>query len=352
MDSMAGENGNVVRYRIILAFCFFIHIFYLILFGCVEVKELVIFNSISSTMYLVCLIIARNNRITLLLIFLISVEIMSHSVICSICLGFEYQFGLYALAIIPVTYFMNFLDPAVEHPVIFSSVLSLINLVTLIGSLDTSAAYEPRYVFPMKFAASIARLNLIFSAIILISFAVMFLSKINYDINLMRESNEKLNFLAYYDQLTGLRNRNHIREDLEQYSVSTDPYCVILGDIDDFKHINDTFGHTAGDDVLKSISEIIRKDVGERGIVCRWGGEEILIVVKGETDFCIGLNMKILNDIRSTTVLSGKNRINVTMTFGLCDYADATNIEKLISLADKRLYIGKNSGKNRIVTKN
>lgn len=349
-NKMSSDEGNAVRYRIIVAFCFVIHSFYAILFGCVGVTELMIFNIVSSAMYFVCLIIAKNSRITILIIFLLSAEIMSHSLVCSIYLGFSYQFGLYSLAIIPVTYFMTFLDPAFKHPVMLSSVLAVINLLILIGSLDMTSTYDAKYSFPMKFSAAISRINVIFSCIILVSFAIMFMGKINYDLKLMKENNDKLNFLAYYDQLTGLRNRNHIRDVFEQYSKSTDPYCVILGDIDDFKHVNDTFGHTAGDDVLKKVSEIIKKDVGDKGIVCRWGGEEILIIVKGNTEECIDLNMHILNDIRKSTVETGQRRISVTMTFGLCDYSDAMDIEKLISLADKRLYIGKKNGKNQIVT--
>lgn len=178
----------------------------------------------------------------------------------------------------------------------------------------------------------------------------MFIGKINFDMSKLKSQNDALDFLANYDQLTGLRNRNHIYEIFESYIKSTEPYCVILGDIDDFKHVNDTFGHSAGDEVLKKVSSIIRTNVGDKGEVCRWGGEEILILLKGTPEECIEINDRILREIRRTTVESGNYKINVTMTFGLCDYGDAMDIEKLISLADKRLYIGKKSGKNTIVS--
>ena len=347
---ISGEEGNAMRYRFIYALCFITHAFYAILFYCVGVNELMYFNIGSTVMYLTGLIAVGNNHLTLLWITLLSVEITAHTLLCSIFVGIGYQFSLFSLAIIPVVYFMMYLDPAIKHALVLGSFFALLNVVAMIGVLDISACTEPKYVFPIKFAASIARFNLILAVLILIFFSVIFIGKINFDLNILKDRNEILDRLANYDQLTGLRNRNHIHEIFDLYVRSTDPYCVILGDIDDFKHVNDTFGHSAGDEVLKTVSAIISDTVGDKGVVCRWGGEEILILIKGSTDECIAVNEDILRKIRGTEVRSGNYRIKVTMTFGLCDYSSSMNIEKLISLADKRLYIGKTNGKNRIVT--
>ena len=339
-----------MRYRLIYAFCFIVHAFYAILFTCVGVTELMSFNIGSSLMYLTGLIAVRNNRLTILWISLLAAEIMAHTLLCAVYVGNDFQFSLFSLAIIPVIYFMMFLDPAVKHSLVFASILAFINVVAMIGSMDISACIKPVHVFPVKFSASISRFNLIVAVLILIFFSVIFIGKISYDLKVLKERNDNLDRLANYDQLTGLRNRNHIREIFELYIKSTDPYCVILGDIDDFKHVNDTFGHSAGDEVLRTVSAIISETVGDKGVVCRWGGEEILILIKGTTDNGISVNEDILTKIRNATIISGKYKIKVTMTFGLCDYGDAMNIEKLISLADKRLYIGKKNGKNQIVT--
>ena len=348
---MSSDEGNAMRYRIIYSFCFVIHTFYSILFTVTEVTELMYFNIASSVMYLAGILLLRNDKFTILWMMLISGEIMAHGLMCSIFLGYEYQFSLLSLSIVPVTYFMSYLDPAITHPIILSSALAVINVSVMIGSMDMSTVFAPIYSgFPDQFVASVGRLNLVLSVIIFISFSVMFIGKINYDLKALKQQNDALDHLANYDQLTGLRNRNHIRDIFEQYIESTEPYCVILGDIDNFKSVNDTYGHSAGDEVLKTVSAIIKDNVGDNGVVCRWGGEEILIIVKGSTNECIALNEKILSKIRGTVVESGKYKIKVTMTFGLCDYGDAMNIEKLISLADKRLYIGKNSGKNKVVT--
>ena len=352
LNRMSSDEGTAIRYRIIYAFCFVIHAFYAILFGTVEVTELMAFNIFSTCMYCTGLFSLRNNKYTFFWFLILSGEIFLHGFLCSFFLGYNYHFFLYSLAMIPVTFFMTYLDPAVKHPYIISTVMSAINVVTMILSLIYSRDHEAVYnTFPGEFISAVDMINLVNAIMILVSFSVMFISKINYDLGALKEQNETLDKLANYDQLTGLRNRNHIREIFGQYIKSTEPYCVILGDIDDFKRVNDTYGHSAGDEVLKTISSIILDNVGEKGVVCRWGGEEILILVKGSDAEGIKLAETILGQIRAATVESGKYKINVTMTFGLCDYGDAMNIEKLISLADKRLYIGKKSGKNQVVTK-
>ncbi len=350
--SRAGsEEGNVMRYRVIYAACLIIHSFYAILFTCVNVTELAVFNWCSSVMYLSGLIAVRTNRYTKIWLFLMYAEIVSHGILCSVLIGYDYQFTLFSLAIIPVTYFVTFLDPAFRHPIRVSSILALINGTGMIWVLHGSVYAMTKYnAFPPAFICSVATINMTIAIFIMLIFSVMFIAKINHDFKILKDQNDKLDYLAYYDQLTGLRNRNHIHETFEQYLQSKAPYCVILGDIDDFKKVNDTFGHNAGDNVLRKVAEIIRNNVGDRGVVCRWGGEEMLIIIKGTYGSCLDVMGKIHDEIRNTTVESGHHNIKITMTFGMCGHDDAENIEKLISLADKRLYIGKNSGKDRIIS--
>ena len=100
-----------------------------------------------------------------------------------------------------------------------------------------------------------------------------------------------------------------------------------------------------------TVSNIIRKHVDEKGVVCRWGGEEILIILSGKIEGSLDLMEKIRLEIQNQRMSFGIKQINVTMTFGFADYSEAMNIEKLVSIADKRLYTGKRNGKNQIVYK-
>ena len=350
LKKFIGEGGTSLRFRIIFAFCVVVHAFYSILFYSVEVYELMAFNIVSTTMYLIGLITVKNNRYTVLWLFLLNTEIILHGLLCSHYLGYDYQFALFSFSLIPVTYFLSYLDESFGHPIIVSSLLAAVNLAVMMFTLHMDSYTVPVCDdFPVEFLDIVAQLNLAIGVIILVSFSIMFISKINSDMKSLKESNEKLDFLANYDPLTGLRNRNNIRVVFSEYINSKDPYSVIIGDIDDFKKVNDTCGHNAGDAVLRKVSEIFVSVIAEKGVVCRWGGEEILVLLKGTTDQSIKTIEAVLKEIRNTTVVSSGKHIRVTMTFGMSDYTDAMNIEKLISIADKRLYIGKNSGKNRIV---
>lgn len=350
LKKLLTDDGNFRRYRLIYGSCFVIHAFYAVLFGIVNVPELMLFNIFSTVMYISGLIIVRNNMGTIVWMLLLNLEIMIHGILCADLLGYQYQFSLFTLAVIPITYFITYVDPAFTHPITFSTIMAAVNGASVMISLFGSAHRTPRYHEMLtEFSHIIAQVNMITTILLLIMFSVVFTGKISADMKMLREQNDRLDYLANYDQLTGLRNRNHIRDIFNEYIQSDVPYSVILGDIDDFKLVNDTYGHNAGDSVLKTVSAIISGNVGDRGVVCRWGGEEILILVKGDTVEGLSVIGKILDEIRSAEVTADGRNISVTMTFGLCGCREDANIEKLISLADKRLYIGKKNGKNRVV---
>lgn len=167
--------------------------------------------------------------------------------------------------------------------------------------------------------------------------------------DMLREKNMELDFLANYDMLTKLNNRHHMMQFFQQFEKSGKPYCVIIGDIDDFKVINDTYGHNCGDLVLSTVADIIKKTLDQRGIPCRWGGEEFLMLVHGEQETAGEILELVRHRIEENVVHYQGQDVQVTMTFGMAFYKERANVEKMISLADQRLYYGKNHGKNRIV---
>ncbi len=167
--------------------------------------------------------------------------------------------------------------------------------------------------------------------------------------DMLREKNMELDFLANYDMLTKLNNRHHMMHFFEQFEKSGKPYCVIIGDIDDFKVINDTYGHNCGDMVLYTVADIIKKTLEQRGVPCRWGGEEFLMLVYGEQETAGEILELVRHKIEENVVNYHGQDVRVTMTFGMAFYKERANVEKMISLADQRLYYGKNHGKNRIV---
>jgi diguanylate cyclase (GGDEF)-like protein len=175
-------------------------------------------------------------------------------------------------------------------------------------------------------------------------------------IRYIQQERDNFENASKHDLLTGLSNRRDIMDKMEnereRYSRIGKPFVIIMGDIDNFKNLNDTYGHDAGDYVLQTIGSILRNQV--RGIDCpsRWGGEEFLIVLV-DTDMESGQRVaeRIRRKIENTNFNHKNKRLSVTMTFGLSAYQNAEdNIDESIKCADKALYEGKNRGKNTVVT--
>ena len=156
-----------------------------------------------------------------------------------------------------------------------------------------------------------------------------------------------------FDSATGVYNKRAITElTMDTLTNAKDKpvyFCII--DIDDFKNINDTYGHMAGDDVIASVAEVLKTTVGARGYIGRFGGDEFVIA----TDR-ISADDELLNALKTVRkhiawINSGEfDKIEVTLSIGIAKYPqDADNYESLFNLADKCLYLAKVKGKNRFV---
>lgn len=202
-------------------------------------------------------------------------------------------------------------------------------------------------------------LNTIFASCFLVNFIILarfcmfasFMSSSGYQI--LKNERENLEKIAKYDHLTGLLNRRSMELIIKQkLKITKDEMIpnrvIMLGDIDDFKHINDTFGHDAGDFVLKSVSDVLKTTFRKEDYICRWGGEEFLIILPDtKTDFIYEIQDRLLKNISSIRLPNG---ISVTMTFGMviCVNSIHKDVLEIITLADQLLYKGKHNGKDRI----
>ena len=157
------------------------------------------------------------------------------------------------------------------------------------------------------------------------------------------------------DPLTGLFNRRgfleRIKNEAIRFKRNQKPFSILFGDIDLFKKINDTYGHSAGDAILVNISSILNTEKREIDQVARWGGEEFLVLLP-ETNLkgAVLSGNKIRKSISAKPVIHEGQEIHVTMSFGVGEYNGETPIEKTIDLADQRLYLAKNSGRNKVVS--
>ena len=190
----------------------------------------------------------------------------------------------------------------------------------------------------------------VFLSVITISY--IFSHRENEAESKLMKYNDKLVKEANTDQLTGLHNRRRALELLDEIKTSSylGSVTVVMGDIDFFKKVNDTYGHDVGDEVLKSIADSMREICGSQSFLTRWGGEEFLLVFIGKNgDETSVLIENLRRHIMETPIEVDGHKISVTMTFGLAEYDFSGDVESTIKEADDKLYMGKESGRNRVV---
>lgn len=163
--------------------------------------------------------------------------------------------------------------------------------------------------------------------------------------------NEELEQIANTDTLTKLWNRLHLMRYIER--KVTDSYnfmAIAIGDIDYFKKVNDTYGHECGDEVLRTLAGIFREQMEGHGVVARWGGEEFIFVYEGVNGDEAEVKLaRLQRAVKKSVIKYGDLELNVTMTFGLVEYEPSLSLDDNIKIADDRLYIGKEAGRDRIV---
>lgn len=173
---------------------------------------------------------------------------------------------------------------------------------------------------------------------------------------LNRSEKDHLSIQAEVDELTGLMNRrafhSNIDRRIRKSNEEVKGLAIAIVDIDNFKKINDTYGHPVGDEILKLVGSAIRRAVRENDIVARYGGEEFIILfdLNNENELQ-KLTQRVLNNVRDISYFQMENLIKVTLSGGAVykRETERLNIISLVSKADKNLYKAKNSGKNKFV---
>jgi diguanylate cyclase (GGDEF)-like protein len=162
--------------------------------------------------------------------------------------------------------------------------------------------------------------------------------------------------LAITDGLTGLYNRRyfyrHLSIEIARSKRYKTPFSLMMFDIDNFKEINDSYGHQAGDDVLMRLADVLRVQSRETDIIVRYGGEEFLIILPNTSeDEAFALANRIKNIVRKRNFSTEKdNGIYITLSGGIASYPKHAIEEKtLLNAADNALYCAKASGKNKIM---
>ncbi len=175
----------------------------------------------------------------------------------------------------------------------------------------------------------------------------------------LREANEKIRRLSITDPLTGCYNRGYLMEflpsEIKRSIRYSHPLSVIMCDIDHFKDVNDTYGHQAGDMVLKEFVGIIKKQIRDGSDwIARYGGEEFLIVLPETDAYRAGtVAERIRRSIEESLIDAGGEKIRITASFGVAGFdpkkkKEVVTSDILIKKADQMLYEAKKEGRNRV----
>jgi diguanylate cyclase (GGDEF)-like protein len=168
--------------------------------------------------------------------------------------------------------------------------------------------------------------------------------------NKLKNAYNKLYNESIHDVLTGVLNRKALMEKIEDYNNKNKSLGIIMIDIDNFKVINDTYGHLVGDQILKEFSAIISNTIRKSDFVGRYGGEEFLAVIPDLDVIEVKtIAERIRKNIESETFHIGSLSLKITASLGVYVLTEKTKIEDAIKLADDALYEAKKSGKNKVI---
>jgi diguanylate cyclase (GGDEF)-like protein len=361
-------SGGVIFTFYTLAFAV-VHFGILVLSLILQIWPVVIYQLFPVCWYLFCYI-KKSKALNTTMYTISIIEVILNSIVCTYFFGWSFGFHIY-LFLIPIkTYFVSYhmrvhnlgkLPPFPYSMAAFVTAVLLRSLSarwTLGGITSNSTLHKSVYD---------ANLVIYFSAVLFLLMA-FYASIREMELELERKNtllttsaadlkskNEDLRHTAATDYLTGVLNRRSIMPCFyrlqEQFEQSGTPFCVVIGDIDNFKQINDTYGHNIGDEILIALTGSISDNLSGNDRICRWGGEEFLLLLANSDMSRAQDTMEhIRSNLQALRITSGSQDITCSMTFGVEIYT-GQSFDLIIQQADEKLYYGKRTGKNRVVIK-
>lgn len=255
----------------------------------------------------------------------------------TLCLGADFGFHLYSLSMIPIIFYTEYMAYKISTKTINTIFYSVLVIATYLITTGYSAYNGPIY----ETDSNIAGVFWLTNSVVVLGF-LTFYSRVLVKMTIA--SDRELSDRANKDRLTRLFNRHYMMERLKEAYNDNETYNIAMLDIDNFKSINDKYGHAAGDEVLVKVASTM-EDICKDSVVSRWGGEEFLILTKADHE----LIEKVRSAVENLNVVFEDQTIAVTVTAGVEQKKKEVTVDKWIVAADEKLYFGKNNGKNRVI---
>lgn len=348
----AQDERTLKTSRTIIALAGATHIFYLLYFLFVDgapegIYRLVVVNIFSVACYGFVIKLVRDNPSSFKVgILILQAEVIIYASICVFTLGWGYGFELLFFALLLTIFFAPHVYKTLSHGVvILSGVMFVFWYFMLIDApVNTDYSDQKEMLF---------MINIMIVTIFSIVLAYLLEISNNLFYNNMYEEKENMRTVANYDPLTKLLNRNSMESFFKnEVFGKNQKFALIICDIDNFKKVNDTYGHNVGDIVLVHVSNALKSAFRQEDFLCRWGGEEFLILINNTTkDQAYRMVDHARTIIYTNKVKHEELSLNVSMTFGMvfCDESVSPDMDLIVKQADVLLYEGKQNGKNCIV---
>lgn len=353
-DVLTGKTQitNRFKFHALIASIASVHILLLIIFAVYRIMPLFYFNLCSVLAYAACFWLMWGEREHYLTIYLIGyTEIIMHSFAATICLGWQFGFAQYSIAIVPVGFYICYTLDNRQKRFTIATVSAVFSAVAFLACKFLSFFWEPLFEIDNPvLELSLYVFNSLCTFVFLILFSLIFVFEMKLSSHQLKHQNAILDKLASTDPLTGLYNRRSMDVFLNQAVESASDFGLIMCDIDNFKKVNDTYGHDFGDVVLRGVARITAEQVKGHGHVCRWGGEEILILLNNtseESAFRIAENIR--RNVANRVFELNDKWIHCSLTLGVALHDGKEPVEETITRADYNLYCGKRNGKNAVV---
>jgi diguanylate cyclase (GGDEF)-like protein len=320
-----------------------IHVMMIIMFYECRVWPMVRVNIFSILFYFVMLWVSYKGWLAVYApaVFL---EVTFHMSLAVIYTGWGHGFEITLIGMNVLAVYAEHVGRTVKIKYVKMLPFCFIGMAVYLGTFLYEHAHPAPYQLPDKVTFALPLLWGVIVFVIIIFILEIFVFLVN-------GSEAKLEYQMSHDKLTDLPNRYYLSQYFEriQKTEGFDGYWVAIADIDDFKKINDTYGHKCGDYVLSTIASLAQKE--EDVLCCRWGGEEYIFM--GKITDNINQVYKRLDVFRQSIESYSFNYkgyvIKVTMTIGLVAYEPGMTGDNWFTCADQKLYDGKHSGKNKVV---
>ncbi len=342
---MSVLTDKTYHYQVIRKTCYaaniaylIIRLFYLILFLVSKLYILAYITAGTILIYIALFFVFKKKKYYLYAL-LCGNEFFAYIIVTTLMTGFSTGFCFYLIGLCIVSFFTAYFSKTrnVKGTIVWAG-LSLAIFLTM---YFVSQYNPPFYEIDKWLELTLFTTHTVGVFVFVVAYLLVFIKYASHLEN-------KITNESRTDELTQISNRYGLYDYFELEDDKSNLYLALF-DIDNFKVVNDTYGHIAGDYILKEVARITEETLKD-SFVCRYGGEEFIVVLKEDSnDQCFAKLETLRKNIEKETFEFNKIKINLTITIGMVKYHNNISLEKWVGLSDAKMYSGKETGKNKTV---